>query len=82
MPPTETVTVVPRADALEEFGCRTRPELDKWFRSQRALGRLVTERGRLTKRVRLPDGRRTHCCVVRGTAIPRRRRRRTRIFYW
>lgn len=82
MPPTETVTVVPLREGMSEFGCRTRTELDRWLRLQREMGRLVCERGRLTQRVQMANGRRRPCYVVRGTTIPRRRQRRTRMLYW
>lgn len=82
MPPAETVTAVSRDAALDVFGCRSREELTTFLRRQRTLGVLIADQGRLTKRVRLRDGRRERCYVARGSQLPQRHVSRGRVTYW
>jgi hypothetical protein len=79
MPPAETVTAVPRRDALAEFGCRNERELRGHLRNLRTLGVLISDDGKLTKRVRVGTdargrSRRARFYVVRGVEVPRYRK--------
>ena len=82
MPLPETVTAVSRDAALDAFGCRSREELTAFLRRQRTLSILIADCHRLTKRVRLANGRHERCYVVRGSSAPQLHTTRMRVFTW
>jgi hypothetical protein len=81
MPEPFPVVAIPCEEIDAVIGARNVEERRRFLRQQKLLGRLVTDEGRLTQRVRVGEGRRVRMYVFRDS-VPCIRLRSNRVFFW